>query len=84
MKVELDIKNISKNDVILARPDIDYFQDLGTVEQLHKFLQSMFPNNQVVTLPKNLDLDIDEWDEIYKYAISYLQSIKPKEGDIND
>ena len=44
----------------------------------------MFPDNKVITIPKNLDLDIDEWNEIYKYAINYLQSIKPKEGDIND
>ena len=68
----------------MAKPDIDYFQDLSTVEDLHKYLQSMFPDNKVITIPKNLDLDIDEWDEIYKYAINYLQSIKPKEGDIND
>ena len=84
MKVELDIKNISKNSVILARPDIDYFQDLNAVEELHQFLQSMFPAHNVITIPKGLELDIDEWDEIYKNAITYLQSIKPQKGDIND
>lgn len=84
MKVELEIKNISKNSVILARPDIDYFQDLSTVEELHQYLQAVFPTHNVITIPKNLDLDIDDWNEIYKNAISYLQSIKPQEGDIND
>ena len=61
----------------MARPDIDYFQDLRIIEKLHKYLQSIFPNNKVITIPKILDLDIDEWDEIYQNAIDYLQSIKP-------
>lgn len=77
MKVELDIKNISKNSVILARPDINYFQDLSAIEELYQFLQAMFPTHNVITIPKDLELDIDEWDEIYKNAITYLQSIKP-------
>lgn len=77
MKVELDIKNISKNSVILARPDINYFQDLSAVEELHQYLQAIFPTNNIITIPKGLELDIDEWNEIYNNAIKYLQSIKP-------
>ena len=77
MKVELDIKNISKNSVILAKPDIDCFQNLSAIEELHQFLQSIFPTHNVITIPKGVELDINEWDEIYKNAITYLQSIKP-------
>ena len=78
------MKNISENDVIFAKPDIDYFPDLDAVIELHNYLRKAFPNNKVITIPKSLELDIDEWDEIYKNAIEYLQSIKPQKGDIND
>ena len=78
------MRNISENDVIFAKPDIDYFQDLGAIIELHNYLRKVFPNNKVITIPKNLDLDIDEWNEVYKNAIEYLQSIKPQKGDIND
>ena len=84
MKIELEIKDISKNSVILAKPDLDYFQGLSTVEELHQQLQTVFPTHNVITIPKGLELNIDEWDEIYNNAIDYLQSIKPHEGDIND
>jgi hypothetical protein len=47
------------------------------VEDLHQYLQAFFPTNHVITIPKGLELDINEWDEIYKNAIEYLQSIKP-------
>lgn len=78
------MRNISENDIIFAKPDIDYFQDLDAVIELHNYLRKVFPNNKVITIPKSLELDIDEWDEIYKNAIEYLQSIKPQKGDIND
>ena len=77
IKVELDIKNFSKDSIILAQPKVDYY-DYSEMEEIHRRLESLFPN-RVLTIPYGMELNIGEWNEIYEHAINYLQSIKPQE-----
>lgn len=77
IKVELNIKNFSKDSIILAQPKVDYY-DHSEIYEIHDWLQSLFPN-RVLTIPYGMELNIGEWEEIYEHAINYLQSIKPQE-----
>lgn len=77
IKVELNIKNFSKDSIILAQPKVDYY-DYSEIYEIHDQLQSLFPN-RVLTIPYGMELNIGEWEEIYEHAINYLQSIKPQE-----
>ena len=70
------IKLANPTDIIVYKFDINQL----TYEDVHNFYQYLvdkFPENKVIGIPKNSDIDIMDWQRLY----DYVMSIKP-EGEV--
>ena len=78
VKYEISKKELKPNDVIILTFDIeDSFIDLDDARDIYKSIKEQFPNNKVVGLIKDVELDFKDWE----YTYNYVMSIKPKQQE---